>query len=648
MPSILSDADKETVKRTVPKPGNKILAVGVARLYVAHPNPQKWTYTGLQGAAVLANDLVGHTFWLKLVDVSPANRGVLWDQEIYDGFDYNQDRVFFHTFELEECAAALSFADEKEAKTFLKKMHDREKNASKETKATPFGSTRGQGPSHVSSRKSGHSLFSGLLGRSSSTATPTIPASLPPVAAPVQPPPPPAPAPAPVHEQPSSIDLNDPEIQGVLAELRQMGITDEQIKDNEGFIKSYIQSQAAEASHRNSPSAEDQRKAKAPPPPPPASAPTPKVASISPQNTGGSGSRRGPPPPPPSRRRTEAASTSQEPETPAPPPPREPSPPRPRFRAPPPIADAGKFAQPVTAPGRPRASSSAMPGPPPPPRPPKTPMDEGLSSAPPLRAHGVPPPFPGERKVSAPPAPPAPPSRSPVHAPPPPPPPRETPQLPPKIPHTGAAASIPPPPPARAPIPPPQPSPSNTRPVPPPPPPAPSSGAPPPPPPPPPSGIPQPPPPPPPPPPSGIPQPPPPPPPPPSFGAPPPPPPPPATGSGAPPPPPPTGPGAPPPPPPGGAVPPPLLSVGGGGRDDLLAAIRASGGKGGSGLRRVNDSEKRDRSAAMVPGTSNETAASTPSAAPAGGIAGAIQNALDKRKQKVRGSDDEGEDDDDW
>jgi hypothetical protein len=81
MPSILTDADKDTVKRTVPKPGNKILAVGVARLYVAHPSTQKWTYTGLQGAAVLANDLVGHTFWLKLVDVSvriahpPVNTG---------------------------------------------------------------------------------------------------------------------------------------------------------------------------------------------------------------------------------------------------------------------------------------------------------------------------------------------------------------------------------------------------------------------------------------------------------------------------------------------------------------------------------------------------------------------------------------------
>lgn len=70
MPSILSDVDKETVKRLVPKPANKIIAVAVARLYIAFPDPERWTYTGLQGAVVLANDLVGQTMWLKMVDVS--------------------------------------------------------------------------------------------------------------------------------------------------------------------------------------------------------------------------------------------------------------------------------------------------------------------------------------------------------------------------------------------------------------------------------------------------------------------------------------------------------------------------------------------------------------------------------------------------
>lgn len=70
MPSILNEDDKETVKRVVPKATNKIQAVAVARLYVAYPNRHKWTFTGLQGAVVLANDLVGNTYWIKLVDIS--------------------------------------------------------------------------------------------------------------------------------------------------------------------------------------------------------------------------------------------------------------------------------------------------------------------------------------------------------------------------------------------------------------------------------------------------------------------------------------------------------------------------------------------------------------------------------------------------
>ena len=70
MPSLLTASDEETVRRTVPSSANKIQAVGVARLYVAYPDPQLWTYTGLQGAAVLTNDLVGNTFWIKMVDIS--------------------------------------------------------------------------------------------------------------------------------------------------------------------------------------------------------------------------------------------------------------------------------------------------------------------------------------------------------------------------------------------------------------------------------------------------------------------------------------------------------------------------------------------------------------------------------------------------
>ncbi|KAI9641816.1 hypothetical protein NHQ30_009676 [Ciborinia camelliae] len=608
MPSILSEDDKETVKRMVPKASNKIQAVAVARLYIAYPNRHKWTYTGLQGAAVLANDLVGNTYWIKLVDVSSANRGVIWDQEIYDTWSYNSDRTFFHTFETEECLAGLSFVDEKEAKTFMKKMNDREKNASKATKANPFG---GAAPVHK------HSLLGGFFGGHRHSSAPSI-----------QPTPPDSPSYAlppshPAHPaqnnrhsggsfksaQPeyAALEAIDPHWRETWGEdLRQMGITDDMIRDNQDFIADYIREQQTQQGIIPAPSGIENQRNKVPPPPPPPAAS--RARSDSPQNsTAGQG--RGAPPPPPAPRRSKADIPRE------PTPPREPSPPRgpppPRFAAPPPFADAGKFAHTNNkAPSRAHASSN--PGPPPPPRPAKTPIEDyepGESGS----KFGVPPPFTGTRTTAPPPTP----QRGPV----PPPPPRDIHQS--SSAHAIPPAHIPPPPlpPQNSSIPedtapPPPPLPQMSAPLPPPlpqsaAPPIPSSAAPPPPP--------------------G---------PPPSFGGPLPPPPPPMPSFGgppAPPPPPPgNGPPAPPPPPPpnrdsgyASGVPAPPKPTGD--RANLMANIQKAGGIGA--LKKVDRSQIRDRSAAAVPGGDT-------------GPADALQIALNKRKQKVSDSDDEAEDDD--
>ncbi|EDO18191.1 hypothetical protein Kpol_543p20 [Vanderwaltozyma polyspora DSM 70294] len=129
---LLNSQDKEVIKRALPKAANKIIDVAVARLYIAFPNKNEWKYTGLSGAIVLVDDLVGNTFFLKLVDIS-GHRGVLWDQELYVNFDYSQDRTFFHTFEIEECYAGLMFEDIAEASHFLKRVQKRERYGSKKT-----------------------------------------------------------------------------------------------------------------------------------------------------------------------------------------------------------------------------------------------------------------------------------------------------------------------------------------------------------------------------------------------------------------------------------------------------------------------------------------------------------------------------------
>jgi hypothetical protein len=70
MPSAkLTKADKDIVNRVVPEPSNKVVYGAIARLYVNHPDRTRWNFTGISGVVVLAQDLVGKTLFLKIVDI---------------------------------------------------------------------------------------------------------------------------------------------------------------------------------------------------------------------------------------------------------------------------------------------------------------------------------------------------------------------------------------------------------------------------------------------------------------------------------------------------------------------------------------------------------------------------------------------------
>lgn len=153
--STLTSEDKQTIKKCIPRPTNKIITAAVARLYVAHPNPNEWRFTGISGAIVFTYDVIGNTLFLKMVDISSSNRGIIWDQELYENFQYHQDRTFFHSFELEKCMAGLSFADVNEASAFYRRVNGRLGITSHKNTPAPEGSKTNTKKKYIDKSKIG-------------------------------------------------------------------------------------------------------------------------------------------------------------------------------------------------------------------------------------------------------------------------------------------------------------------------------------------------------------------------------------------------------------------------------------------------------------------------------------------------------------
>lgn len=95
--STLNADEKAKVKSVIPVSSHKIFYVALARVYYAYPDPNKWSYAGLQGAMSFVRDKTKGCVMFKLVDIY-GTRGVIWQHEVYEGLDYNPDRAFFHSF----------------------------------------------------------------------------------------------------------------------------------------------------------------------------------------------------------------------------------------------------------------------------------------------------------------------------------------------------------------------------------------------------------------------------------------------------------------------------------------------------------------------------------------------------------------------
>ena len=98
--STFTSDEKAKVKSAIPvSPStNKIFSATLARIYYAYPpSSNEWAYTGVQGGLAFVKDQTSTALYFRMVDIE-GTRGVIWEHELYEGFEYNPDRAFFHSF----------------------------------------------------------------------------------------------------------------------------------------------------------------------------------------------------------------------------------------------------------------------------------------------------------------------------------------------------------------------------------------------------------------------------------------------------------------------------------------------------------------------------------------------------------------------
>ncbi|KIM80148.1 hypothetical protein PILCRDRAFT_98005 [Piloderma croceum F 1598] len=278
--STLSSDEKNKVKSAVPVSSFKIHTAALARIYFAYPEPSRWSYGGLQGALAFVHDKQKNIFSMKMVDLA-GTRGVIWEHELYEGFEYFSDRPYFQSFAGDECMIGVVFAEESEAKTFYKKVTGRKAEKSKAASSPTRKSAKNgkinksmiSGPASGSFRHVAHMGYDAEKGFTSTNV--------------------------------------DPSWTAFLGQLESQGVDKNLINENMDFIKDFVRD-----AQKTTPAAKKK------PPPPPA----PRRAAHGQSDSFGSTHRdsapAAPPQPPPAR---------------APPPPPPPPPPG-GSAAPPPIA----------------------------------------------------------------------------------------------------------------------------------------------------------------------------------------------------------------------------------------------------------------------------------------------------------------------
>lgn len=91
--------------------GGDVKAVAVVKLFIASPDPNEWSDSGIVGG--LAAVSAGGKNYLRIVDFNSST--IVFEQEFYTGMEFSAEAPFFYTLELSEFVGGFCFADVTEA-----------------------------------------------------------------------------------------------------------------------------------------------------------------------------------------------------------------------------------------------------------------------------------------------------------------------------------------------------------------------------------------------------------------------------------------------------------------------------------------------------------------------------------------------------
>ncbi|KAI8387472.1 hypothetical protein BD560DRAFT_486322 [Blakeslea trispora] len=273
--TLSSPEDKRIVRDALKS--SIIFTAAVARLYVAVPS-DTWKYSGLWGAVAFCKDkLKKNSYFLRIVDIE-YHKGVVWEQELYLGFEYTKDCPFFYTFSTDDCLAGLLFVHQREADDFFNKVVNRESLKLKKNNITTHKYVKILFLTNMVSKKEKHPLT--YFSKFSMYSDNDFKVSF-------------------IAGRGFSVSNNDPEVLAILHELEKLGnFSAADIEANQGFIQDFIRKYKMSTKSKKRlppppppPSVKNKSKTRPPPPPPPLTdrpAPTKRYSAPPP-----------PPPPPP-------------------------------------------------------------------------------------------------------------------------------------------------------------------------------------------------------------------------------------------------------------------------------------------------------------------------------------------------------------